>query len=81
VDWSGGYETFRKTFELGSKWLGESFMGTTFEDLQNIVQHALTSKYPLALYYAPPFLQYLHFLTPNVLIQKMMRTPPPEFIL
>jgi hypothetical protein len=81
VDWSGGYENFKQAFEMGSKWMRESFMGTTFDDLHWIMRHALLEANTRATYYAPAFLEYLTFFVPNIVIQKMMRTPPPNFLL
>jgi len=81
VDWTGGYELFKRTFELGSEWMGNSFMGTTFENLHEITRHALTSSRPQAKYYAPSMLKHLIFLSPSLVIQQMMRTPPPEWLM
>lgn len=79
-EFRNGYEHFYKTFVVGAKWLGNSAIGTTLEDLDEALLHALTSEHPKREYYVPRVIRFFNYI-PRFMIESLMESPPPDFLL
>ena len=79
ANWEG-YPVQKKAFDVGAKWMGDSFLGATFERLNTDIAHAVRASRPRRVYWSPIQIKMLAYF-PYALTETMMMSPPPDFLL